>query len=233
MGAFGDGRSGIAGAAVRAAHDLRTAEKLKRRRAVDPVDAFHKAREAERAQEDGARLLAAPQHLIGDANLELVPALGTHEPSVSNNRLHILSTLAEPTTISVDASEHRASAATKAGVLSAALDAAESVDARNSLEKMIAHQVAATHHAGMELLGRLAEDGQGSQRLPPVELARLVNAAARLFEVAQHGCVTVQRLKTGGKQTVVVQHVNVEQGGQAVVAGRLEGGRRRRGKVQK
>jgi hypothetical protein len=35
-----------------------------------------------------------------------------------------------------------------------------------------------------------------------------------------------------GKQTVVVQHLTVSQFGQAVVAGRLNGGRRCRGKAQ-
>jgi hypothetical protein len=98
---------------------------------------------------------------------------------------------------------------------------------------MLAHQVAAAHHAGMEILGRLANAGAVGSPLPPVEHARLTNAAARLFEVAQGGCLTVQRLKTGGKQTVVVQHVTVSEGGQAVVAGRLEGGRRRRGTDRK
>jgi len=127
------------------------------------------------------------------------------------------------------ASEHHAHAVTRAGVLSAAFDAAKSAGARNSLEKMIAHQTAAAHHAGMEIFGRLAEDGA---RLPPVELARLSNAAARLCEVSQGGCLTLQRMKTGGKQHVVVQHVTVSQGGQAVVAGRVEGGRRRRGRGQ-
>jgi hypothetical protein len=126
--------------------------------------------------------------------------------------------------ISVDASEHRAHAATKAGVLSAALDAAASAGAETSLEKMLAHQVAAAHHAGMELLGRVAEDGGLGPSLPPVERARLTNAAARLFEVAQGGCLTLQRMKTGGKQTVVVQHVTVSEGGQAVVGALIPGG---------
>ena len=170
---------------------------------------------------------------IGDTSRELVPAPVAPEANLSPARQHVLNTLEEPTVISVDASEHRAHAATKAGVLSAALDAAVSAGAATSLEKMLAHQVAAAHHAGMELLGRVAEDGALGHRLPPVERARLTNAAARLFEVSQGGCLTLQRMKTGGTQTVVVQHVNIEQGGQAVVAGRVEGGRRRRGKAQK
>jgi hypothetical protein len=230
MAASPEGRSGIAFTAERAAHELRKAEKLEQRRAFDPVDARFKAPEAAQSRADGERLLAPPQHLIGDASLELVPAPTSPDAKLSGAQMNILCTLDEPTVIAVDASEHRAHAAIQAGVLSAALDAAVSVGARNSLEKMIAHQVAAAHHAGMELLGRVADH---YPPFPPVEHARLTNAAARLFEVAQGGCLTLQRMKTGGKQTVVVQHVNVEQGGQAVVAGRLEGGRRRRGKVRK
>ena len=38
-GAFSDGRSGISHMADRAAHEGRKAEKLTRRRALDPVDA--------------------------------------------------------------------------------------------------------------------------------------------------------------------------------------------------
>ncbi len=232
-GAFFDGRSGIAYNADLATHEGRKAEKLRRRRALDQVDAALKMREAERATEDMERLLTPPKRLVGDASLELVPALGySPDADTASIRHHVVNTLEEPNVISVDASEHRAHAASKAGVLSAALDASVSVGASNSLERMIAHQVAAAHHAGMALLGRVAEDGMVGPRLPPVELARLTNAASRLFDVSQGGCVTLQRMKTGGKQHVIVQHVTVSQGGQAVVAGRVEGGRRRRGKGQ-
>ena len=61
----------------------------------------------------------------------------------------------------------------------------------------------------------------------PREVARLTNAAARLIDAYQSGCLTLQKLKTKGTQRVVVQHqqVHVGDGGQAVVAGRIEGGR--------
>ena len=60
----------------------------------------------------------------------------------------------------------------------------------------------------------------------PREMARLTNAAARLIDAYQSGCLTLQKLKTKGTQRVVVQHqqVHVGDGGQAVVAGRIEGG---------
>jgi acyl-CoA thioesterase FadM len=56
-------------------------------------------------------------------------------------------------------------------------------------------------------------------RLPSVEAARLTNAAARMMRVYQEAFLTLQKIRTGGKQTVVVQHVQVSDGGQAVVAG--------------
>jgi hypothetical protein len=40
--------------------------------------------------------------------------------------------------------------------------------------------------------------------------------------------LTFQRLRSGGTQKIVVQHVTVEDGGQAVVAGELKGGGRRK-----
>ena len=53
----------------------------------------------------------------------------------------------------------------------------------------------------------------------PVEMARLSNAAARAMQSYRESFLTLQKLRTGGKQTVVVQHVQVSPGGQAVVAG--------------
>ena len=42
-----------------------------------------------------------------------------------------------------------------------------------------------------------------------------------MFDVFQTGCLTLQKLKSGGKQHVVVQYqqqVNVSEGGKAVIA---------------
>ena len=40
--------------------------------------------------------------------------------------------------------------------------------------------------------------------------------------------MTPQRLRSGGQQTVVVQHVQVSEGGQAIVAGEIKAGGRRK-----
>jgi len=61
-----------------------------------------------------------------------------------------------------------------------------------------------------------------NRNLPPVEMARLSNAAARMMQVYQEGLLTLHKMRTGGKQVVVVQHVQVSDGGQAVIAGKVE-----------
>jgi tetratricopeptide (TPR) repeat protein len=42
-----------------------------------------------------------------------------------------------------------------------------------------------------------------------------------MMQIYQEGLLTLQKLRTGGKQTVVVQHVQVSDGGQAVIAGSM------------
>jgi hypothetical protein len=49
-----------------------------------------------------------------------------------------------------------------------------------------------------------------------------------MMETYQRALLTLDRLRNGGKQTVVVQHVAVANGGQAVVAGTMNPGERRK-----
>jgi hypothetical protein len=55
-----------------------------------------------------------------------------------------------------------------------------------------------------------------------IEAGRMMNASARMMESFQHGLLTIQKVRSGGRQTVVVQHVNVGDGGQAMVAGQVK-----------
>ena len=123
--------------------------------------------------------------------------------------------------IGVVASEHRLDLAACVGsrVAQSAVDAAQSAQAGNSLEKMLCHQMAAIHRAAMKLVARSLEMHE-----QPVEMARLSNAAARAMQVYQEALLTLQKLRTGGKQTVVVQHVQVSEGGQALIAGSVAPG---------
>jgi hypothetical protein len=104
----------------------------------------------------------------------------------------------------------------------------------NSLEKTLAHQMAAMHSLGMPLLADAGENLRVYKRTHQphrsVEAGRMANMAARLMDVYQRGLLTLDRIRNGGRQNAVVQHVNVATGGQAVVPGTVDN--RHRGDTQ-
>ena len=117
-------------------------------------------------------------------------------------------------------------------VLEMGIDAADSVKAENSLEKMLCHQMALAHEASMRLMDRaLAYEArnEGMNAAQSVEACRLANTAARLMSTYQDAMLTLQKMRSGGNQTVTVQHVNVQSGAQAVIGNVRTGGRKRRG----
>jgi hypothetical protein len=122
-----------------------------------------------------------------------------------------------PDAVSLQASIQRVQLADSCGAFNLALDAAETIEAKDATEQMLAHQMAAAHKAAMDLFAKSA------QQRDTIEQARLANTAARLMAAYQRGMLTLQRIRTGGKQTVTVQHVQVNSGGQAVVAGAVGG----------
>jgi hypothetical protein len=122
-------------------------------------------------------------------------------------------------------------------------DQADRIGAKNSLEKMLAHELAAAHRLAMNMAEqsvRLVERFERQETLGrfnpahSIEAARLANAAGRMMGAFQDGLLTLDRIRRGGKQTVKVvhQHVAVGPGGQAVVAagGVKGGGRKTRGR---
>ena len=74
----------------------------------------------------------------------------------NSRALEFADTVQNPNYVTVDASRDRLDLAHRAAALESALDAAESIEARNSLEKMLAHQLAAMHRFGLKL-ARAAE----------------------------------------------------------------------------
>jgi hypothetical protein len=126
-----------------------------------------------------------------------------------------------------DVSRERMELADKAGGLTLGVDVAETIRAGNSLEKMLAHELATVHVLKMENAATAATfTAKAADRNVPlpsrqianIEATRSTNAAGRASEAFQRGLLTLDRLRNGGRQNVVVQHVNVETGGQAVVA---------------
>ena len=97
----------------------------------------------------------------------------------------------------------------------------------------MAHQMAAAHKLAMTFAGKAKGliEHQGSARGEDeapyaAEAAQVANASARMMDTFQKAALALHKLRVGGRQTVTVQHVNVSDGGQAVVAGGInQGGR--------
>jgi hypothetical protein len=176
------------------------------------------------------RVAMAPEYMsdLGSGG-ELVPASILGENS---RALELRDTVNDPNYVTVDASRDRLELANQAGCIEEALDAADTIGAQNSLEKMLAHQLAASHRSSMQLTAQLnrciermsAIDVQARESAN-IQATRLAGAIARLNGSFQAGMLTLQKIRNRGQQVVTVQHVTVSEGGQAVVAGKIAGGR--------
>jgi hypothetical protein len=120
-------------------------------------------------------------------------------------------TLSDPDLAAVESSETRGRLLKLNGVVALGVDVSNTVKAANTAEKLVAHEIAVAHKVAMEQAMRATNESD-----PALEIKRL-QISARMMTVAQNGLVTLRKLKTGGTQNVVVQHVHVQAGGQAVV----------------
>jgi hypothetical protein len=68
---------------------------------------------------------------------------------------YLYNTLDYPDFISADASSQRMHLAKDAGALALGVDMADTIQAANSAELMLAHQLAAAHAGAMRLMGQL------------------------------------------------------------------------------
>lgn len=94
-----------------------------------------------------------------------------------------------------------------------------SVQPTDALEAMLATQMGAIHSATMMLARRL----NTVDTIPQQDSAeRALNKLARTFAMQMEA---LKRYRTGGQQKVVVEHVTVNAGGQAVVGTVTHGGR--------
>jgi hypothetical protein len=132
----------------------------------------------------------------------------------------LVDTLAAPNVVALDASAHRLDLVTRMGtdVAALALDTADTMGASNSLEKMLAHQMAVLHNAAMLNASKAALEQD------PVNSVRMMSLSIRSFEAYQKAMLTFKRLRGSGEQKITIQHVNVTQGGQAVIGQVQPGG---------
>lgn len=159
-----------------------------------------------------AEALLKPEGPVAVRMGEVVPQ---QTRGIENNEAWLIAdTLSDPNNAHVEASHTRAGLLLDVGCLSLGLDLSDTIQATNSVEKMMAHQMAACHIKAMELMLRVSN-------VPDQQAVPLANAAARLMSCYQQGYLALAKVRSGGRQVVVVQHVNVAHGGQAVVAGNM------------
>ena len=72
-----------------------------------------------------------------------------------------------------------------------------------------------------ELLRTYKRTGYMHQSLS-IEAGRLLNASARMMDSFQSGMLTIQKVRSGGQQTVVVQHMTVSDGGRGAMVGQVK-----------
>ncbi len=99
------------------------------------------------------------------------------------------------------------------------LSVVKGIEPKDQVESMLAAQMAAVHMATMTFARRLNH----VETLPQQDSAeRAFNKLARTFASQVEA---LKRYRTGGEQKVTVEHVTVNEGGQAIVGNVSPGGR--------
>ena len=139
--------------------------------------------------------------------------LGSGGEAINPKVAGLVNTLNEPGIAAIEASNRRTDLLTSLGcdIAAMALDASDTISASNSLEKMLAHQMAALHEASMQMFRRanLAEDA--------VTATKCIAGAVKGCVAYQGAMTTLDKVRGEKRQHILVQHVNVNSGGQAVV----------------
>jgi hypothetical protein len=215
----GEGKKG-----QKAGEHVLAAERVRAEAAASPSPNTFDLARADRWEAQARTKLLPPSRTQIGAGGELIDrenrcdALGT------------VNTVADPDYVTAAASRARLELANEAGSLELALDAADTIRAQDSLEKMLVHEMAVLHRGMVKAAIRMNEeldvaavlDGP-KREAANVRACRLAGAISRMSTTYQQALLTLQRKRTGGNQHVTVKHihqqVNVTEGGKAVVAG--------------
>ena len=158
--------------------------------------------EADDLASQSMALMTPPEPLKTGLGGEVIPTVAQGLPGLEL-------ALKEPDLLDVEVTIQRTQLADRAGVFEMAIEASESVRAKNSIQRMQAHQLALAHKYAMDLMA------DASNQRDPIIKVKLINCSARLMDAYSKGALALQRLQQGVNQIVQVQHVQVN--GQAVI----------------
>jgi hypothetical protein len=176
---------------------------------TDPIRRACDLGEADDLASQSMELITPPKPLKTGLGGEVIPTVDQGLPGLEL-------VLREPNLLDAEVTIQRTQLADRAGVFEMAIEASESVKAKNSIQRMQAHQLALAHKYAMDLMADAAK-----QRDPIIKV-KLINCSARLMDAYSKGAIALQRLQQGANQIVQVQHVQVN--GQAVI-GNVGGGK--------
>ncbi|MBQ0721713.1 MAG: hypothetical protein KBT88_16100 [Gammaproteobacteria bacterium] len=88
----------------------------------------------------------------------------------------------------------------------------EDIAPQDALEGMLAAQMVATHSLAMKMAGLASHPAQSTAMT-----AQCITQSTKLMNTFNNQLTTLQKYRSKGTQTIQVQHVNVEAGGQAIV----------------
>ncbi len=127
-----------------------------------------------------------------------------------------------PTMIDAAASQTRLELTDKARCLELALDAVQGVENPTAIEKMLIHQMAAAYQLSMKLLADANDySPKIKHQIDMNYFNTILNQATRLINAYQSGMLTLSKCRQGGKQEVIVQHIQVTGDAKAIVSGKM------------
>ena len=188
--------------------------------------------EARRLEAKAGKLMEHQGNIILHESGEAIPET-ISDPAIDSFLIETME--AGPSQLAIDASHERLDLLTSLGsdALEIGLDASMSINAANSFEKMLAHQMGSAHILAMKSLKasqeqlKLNEKSMGVH--PKVVTAhaeaavKYANTSIRLMNAFQKGLQTLTKMRTSGQQTVRVIHeyIQVTEGEKAVVTPKL------------
>lgn len=171
-----------------------------RRRALapdyDPVRRDFDLGLADELDREAQALLTPREPLKSGLGGEIIPQLEDDMPGLEL-------ALKEPDLLNLGASEQRAQLLEQNKVLELGIETAQDAQAEGSVQKMISHQMAALHSRAMTMLAE-----SETTKFPDIAIKK-ARAAARLVDAFSRCALTLQRLQTGGGQTIQVQYMQV------------------------
>lgn len=179
---------------------LKMKREAKRRRALapeyDPVRRDFELGVAVNLEREAQELLTPSEVLQTGLGGEIIPP-------AERGLFGLESVLKEPDLLNLGASEQRAQLLEQTGVLELGIETAQDARADGSVQKMITHQMAALHSRAMTMLAE-----SETAKIPEISITK-ARAAARMVDAFSRCALTLQRLQTGGGQTIQVQYMQV------------------------